>query len=304
MEEPQSPEVRMNLRRLSEYRALASNREPTPRLPFLNEKDKSPFLANRSYLLVAMSKLGKTSLMVRIAMGWSEYEVLWISEEGQGFWEDRSLKLDSGGENIMICHAMGLSPKQISTVVEETEWDILVIDTVKLLQIADENDAAEVSKKLRPFLKIQQEQGKIAIFLHHSRKAGGTFGLGAAGSHAFMAVIDNELEISRHPSVGNQRRLTGYGRETIESLVYEMTREGEIERMSVVPEQGKVSERLMEVIASEWQSTKELAELLDPEPKDAGRALKTLAKQGKVERRPPLDEGTKQGKVYSWRTAE
>ena len=285
------------LRLLSEYRELAKLRPPTVRLPFLGKVDISPFLEGRSYLLSAYSKTGKTELMIRVVLGWDR-KILWITEESQRIWEDRAVGLAEGGENVTICHAMGLPLKDIGRVVDQTEWDVLVVDTVKVLQIVDENDSAEVMKKLQPLLARQQAQNKIAIFLHHTRKAGGLHGVGAAGSFAFTAAVDVSLFIDRYKKK-NQRRLFGNGRiEQVEDIVY-ILEEGQ---MLVQKEVGNVSERLMEAMTGEWQSTKKLAGGLDPEPADAGKVLRVLAKQGRVERRPPMFEGALQGTTFYWRT--
>ena len=172
------------------------------------------------------------------------------------------------------------------------------MDTIKLLSIVDENDAAEVGRKLQPLLAVQQEKGKMAVFLHHTRKTGGVDGLSQAGSHAFSAAVDTTLVLSRHPQAKNQRRLHGYGRiHDPDDVVYALE-EG---KLTVVQEVGTVPTRLMEAMSEEWQSTKDLAEALDPEPKDAGRALKVLAKQRRIERSPPMSEGTKQGTTFYWR---
>ncbi len=286
------------LRLLSEYPALAANREPTKRFPFLGEIEKSPFLEGRSYIIVALSKMGKTALTIRVVLDWTDQKILWITEESRRTWEDRSLKLklEGKGTNVMLCHAMGMAVKDIERVVNQTEWDVLVIDTLKVLQIPDENDTAEVMKRLRPFLAKQQEEDKLTIFLHHSRKAGGAYGLAGAGSHAFIAAVDTELEIAPYKQT-NQRRLSGRGRDDVEPLVY-MLEDG---KMTVVQKVGSISEQLMEVLTSEWQSTKELAEALDPEPKDAGRALKALAALGRIERNPPKGG---QGTTFYWRRVD
>lgn len=291
------------LLRFSEYYKLASLRPPTVRFPFLGEVEHSPFLAGRSYLLAANSKTGKTELIIRVVLGWPDQEILWLSEESKSIWEDRAEAFgEVVGENVLLCHAMGMSFKDIEKVVKQTEWDVLVLDTIKLLAIVDENDAAEVGRKLQPLLAVQQERGKMALFLHHTRKTGGVDGLSQAGSHAFSAAVDTTLVLSRHPKAKNQRRLHGYGRiRDPEDVVYEM----EDGKLTVVQEVKPVPERLLEVLTESWQSTKELASALDPEPKDAGRALTVLAKQGRVERDPPMAKGAKkQGMTFYWRMSD
>ena len=285
------------LKRLSEYRVLAVSRPPVERLPFLGEVEKSPFMEGWSYLLTAYSKTGKTELMIRLVMSWSDHTILWITEEGEVMWEKRALYLGEGGENVMMCHAIGLSPKEIAEVVNQTEWDVLVIDTIKLLQIVDENDPAEVMKRLRPLLAKQQKDRKMSIFLHHSRKAGGAHGMAAAGSGAFQGAVDISLFIDHFPTSKKHRLLHGLGRiYPVEDIIYAL----EGTELIVQEKVESVPVRLMEVMTGDWQSTKELSSLLDPEPGDAGKALKILARQKRVERKPPLDEGTTQGGTYYW----
>lgn len=300
------------LTRLSEFREQARHRPPTVRLPFLNEVELSPFREGRSYLVSAYSKVGKTEIFIRTCQLWGEEEwgsreVLWVSEESQMIWEDRSLILPKLPDNISIGNAMGMPLKDIGAMVNDTPWDVLVIDTVKMLRIQDENDTAEVMSKLTPLLAKQQEENKIAIFLHHTRKAGGSHGMSASGSHAFSAAVDAVLEISRYKKK-NQRLLSGEGRiEPVASLVYELDEEtglflvtGQLEDY----QKSNVGDRMLAVMTKEWMTTKKVSALLDPEPSDAGKALRMLARDGKVERDPPMVDGQRaQGKTYRWRKA-
>ena len=287
------------IRLLSEYVELAAQRKPEVALPFLGQVENSPFSEGFSYLFTAYSKTGKTELMIRLALEWGSHRILWITEESQFVWEKRAVALGIGveGNHVGMCHAMGLPLKDIGQAVDETEWDILVVDTVKVLQIIDENDPTEVMKRFRPLLAKQQREGKTIIFLHHTRKAGGVHGLGAAGSGAFTAAVDKSLFIDRVREK-NQRRLFGDGRIIpIEDIFY-MLENGE---MSVVKKEVSLSVRLLEVLTESWQSTKELTEALNPAPADAGKALRVMVKQGKVERDP---EKGGQGTTFYWRRAE
>ena len=205
-----------DLNRLSDLRRLARLRAPTRRLPFLDgDVALSPFQEGRSYLLSAYSKVGKTEVMIRVVQQWGEEEwgarqVLWVSEESQSIWEDRALKLPDFPDNILIAHAMGIKLEQLGELIEEVEHQVLVIDTVKMLQIKDENDVGEVMAKLTPLLAKQQREGNIAILLHHTRKQGGSHGMSASGSHAFSAATDAVLEIQRGKP-DNRRKLLGGG---------------------------------------------------------------------------------------------
>lgn len=288
------------LLRLSDYRRMAGLREPTVRLSFLNEQDRSPFLEGRSYILSAYSKTGKSELMTRVVLGWG-LEVLWVSEESERIWEDRSLKLVDYPDTMKIAHAMGMPLADIGRLVDEEEWDVLVIDTVKMLRIQDENDTAEVMNKLQPLLAKQQEADKIAILLHHTRKAGGSHGMAAAGSHAFTAAVDTVLEIDRHASGKNRRILRGEGRiEPVTSLIYELTDAGLFvvvgaEEDFTADGYQKALERVMGV---EWQTTRELVEQCDPKPSNADKHLNALVDTGMVERDPSV---AKKGATYRWR---
>jgi len=128
--------------------------------------------------------------------------------------------------------------------------------------------------------------------------------MAASGSHAFMALVDTAIELHRWKRK-NQRALTGEGRiEPVTSLVYEMDEEtglflvkGTLDSM----QGGKLADKLLAVLTKDWQTTKEIADQLDPAPKDASKGLRILARQGEAERNPPMEEGSSQGKVYQWR---
>ena len=289
------------LKRLSELRASATARGPTTRFPFLDETERSPVLAGRSYLVSAYPFTGKTELMVRVVREWPE-EVLYISEEPAVIWEDRATALGDGPDNLLVCHAMGLTLPEIAAVASATNWGVLIVDSVKLLGIRDENAVAEVTAKMRPFIAAQQARNGLIIFLHHTRKGGGNHGEGAAGSHAFLAVVDTALELLRVKEQ-NQRLLRGESRvDPVESLVYARDVEGHFTVVEIPVQGPQLMDRILTCLSHEWMITSEIKEQLSDVSMDkVVQVLRGLTRQGKVERDPSMAEGKMQGVTYRWR---
>ena len=92
----------------------------------------------------------------------------------------------------------------------------------------------------------------------------------------------------------------------VESLLYELDCQGKMvllgQANSVKLAQVKV--RVLEVLTSEWQPTKDIASALgDPQPsgEQVRQALMSLAAEGKVERDPRMAEPTLRGKAQKWK---
>ena len=89
---------------------------------------------------------------------------------------------------------------------------MVIVDTVRLLRLQDENNNSEVNLALTPIIALCRERGQTLILSHHTKKAGGDFGVAAAGGHAFLGIVDVGLELMRDANVPERRRLRGWGR--------------------------------------------------------------------------------------------
>ena len=135
-------------------------------------------------------------------------------------------------------------------------------------------------------------------------------GEAAAGSHALLGLVDVALELVRDPQVPARRRiLRGWGRvAVVQSLLYELDYQGKMvllgQANSVKLAQVKV--RVLEVLTSEWQPTKDIASALgDPQPsgEQVRQALTSLVAEEKVERDPPMAEPSHRGRAQKWKVS-
>lgn len=255
----------------------------------------------RSHLLAAYAKVGKTELMVNILLGWETQKVLYVSEEDRGTWEDRAEELPDWPNEMLLVYALGMEPQAILGRVAEWDGSIVIIDTIKLLGIEDENDAAKVQAGLSPFVAQCRKNRQTLIFLHHDNKHGGKGGRGVSGSHAFVAIVDIFLEIDEVVGHPNQRVLSGRGKiRNISGLTYERRTEDGLMRAL---DSSLMTARLtvQKWVGANWQTTAEIAELAGYSPETALKHLKDAAKQGQIERDPAMGEDAK-GRTVRWRS--
>jgi Bifunctional DNA primase/polymerase, N-terminal/AAA domain/Primase C terminal 1 (PriCT-1) len=275
-----------------------------PYLPFLG---KQGFIVEGwTHLIAASPKVGKTELLVQLCISWGDKKVLYITEEPPQLWDYRLLRL-SEWEPGNILYGMAASSSRLLNEILNGDEQIVVIDTIRLLGLKDENDNSALMAQLRPVVAICQARRKTLILVHHMRKSGGEYGEGIAGGHALLGLVDVALEIRRDKKP-NRRKLKALGRGGISGdLLYEMRENGlmvPLGRSSEMALEG-VKERISAVLtASEnWLKTAEVLEAIEAPPPSLEQvrlSLVELSRAGRVERHPPLGE-LGQGKTHSWR---
>ena len=278
-------------------------------LPFLGRIDESPFLRGWSHIVVAYTKTGKTELVTRVASEWGQLGVgvLYISEEHQGIWRERMSRIEEPVGHIDVVFALGGNPEEINSLIIADKAEAVVVDTARLLGIADENDNPLIHRTLAPLIAACRESGKTLVLVHHTRKAGGSYGEGVSGGHAFSAIVDVVIEIERYKGVSNTRKLSGLGRLIgIPDVLYEMG-EGGVMRLLGDPKEvtlETVKERIIEAMTEQWVTLTEIrSQSIDPIPSKGqlSAALNGLASGGLIERDPPMEAGQRPGVTYRWR---
>ena len=182
-----------------------------------------------------------------------------------------------------------------------------MVDTIKLLMLADENDISIINHELTPVIAACRAGNKTGVFGHHNRKGGGDHGEAAAGGHTFLGIVDVGLELTWDNRVPNRRLIKGRGRVfQVPELLYELQDTGGMSLLGD-PHQlelQEVKDRSIECLTDEWQATKEVRDSVD-DPKPSSdqlvKALNDLAGESVVERAPPVSEGAKPGRTYRWR---
>jgi predicted ATP-dependent serine protease len=180
-------------------------------------------------LLAGKPKEGKTTFA---------YELAWHQAKGETFLgrsmkqggvlilaleehpRDVRLRLQALGATIptnLYIHCGFLDPapttlEALKQFIATNQIALVVVDTLAALwRIADENDAAAITKAVKPLLALARESGACVFLIHHARKAEGSYGDEIRGSGALFALADIGLILKRH-EVYNQRILHGVSR--------------------------------------------------------------------------------------------
>lgn len=181
------------------------------------------------------------------------------------------------------------------------------MDTTRnVLGLEDETDNSQIARLLSPLIAACRVGEQTLVFLHHHTKAGGEYGRGIAGRHAFLGIVDAALEIGREKTT-NRRRLTGQARiVTVPGLLYEKAEDGTLTALGTPEDVGlaETQESAKEVLTEEWQKADGVRESLSdskPSKEQLLKALGALARSGGAERDLPIAEGSKPGARYRWR---
>src|SRR5207248_10935110 len=89
---------------------------------------------------------------------------------------------------------------------------VVILDTTKLLNIADENESGVMNAALTPFVTFQQATNCTMIIVHHTRKGDGEDGEEIAGSHLTGAKVDNLITLRREQNDKTRRSVHARGR--------------------------------------------------------------------------------------------
>jgi hypothetical protein len=309
-EEPS--ELRFGARRevnAGELQAVARQSD-APLLTFLPVLGIDNFIVRGwSHILAAYPKTGKTEFLTRLLPAWPDEKVLYLTEEPESVWAARLKEIPHPLPHVTLLFALALDPLAILERIRSGDETIIVLDTVRnLLGLRDETNNSEVARALSPYISATRDKKQTLIAVHHDRKGGGEHGEGIAGGHAFLGIFDVALELKRD---GGERRrlLRGWGRVIeVPTLIYEKADNGEMVALGnpVEVALAEVKQRLMGVVTGDLSKTRELHEALgDPRPSldQVAKGLHALAREGKVERDPPLSKGQIRGTSYRWRLA-
>ena len=116
----------------------------------------------------------------------------------------------------------------ILSFLKEHDVKLVLVDTLAAFwRIENENDAAEMTKVVKPLLQLARESGACVLLNHHARKSEGSYGDEIRGSGALFALVDVAILMKRH-EVKTQRLLQFQSRyhETPSELVVELRDHG------------------------------------------------------------------------------
>ena len=288
--------------------ALSTGLSTLPYLPLLGEDGY--LVDGWSHLIAGYPKVGKTQFLVELCMSWATKRVLYITEEPRQLWEYRLSQFEEWESGTILC-GMGLPQAQLLREMKDGDENVVVIDTLRLLGLKDENDNSALAAQLMPVIATCRMGGKTLILVHHVRKGGGERGEGIAGGHALLGLVDVALEIRPTANTPNRRLIHAYGRAGIGGqFLYEKSSDGRmvpVGRPSEVRLQ-EVKEKALDVLGEmngELKTTSAiLKEMKPPRPssEQLRRALIELATDGEIQRDPPMSEEAR-GKTHQWRLA-
>ena len=283
-------------------------------LPLLGERGY--VIRGWSHLLAGYSRVGKTELAARLVREWLDLgeTVLWLSEEPRSLWIARLKALPPPEEpgdwsGLRVVDALGEEPERLLDRAAGGEETIVVLDTLRnLLRPQDEKDNSEMSRLTNPWIdRVCRRAEKTLFALHHLTKLQAEHGMNIAGGHALMACFDVPLVVTFDDKADRRRVLESHARLTRPpKLLYELREDGTMRALGS-PEGvaiAVVRERCRGLLSGDWLRTSEVQQLLE-EPRPAVStvrdALLLSAREGEVERDPPLSDGRAQGKTWRWR---
>ena len=205
--------------------------------------------------------------------------------------------------------ALGAGRHLIVADIGRSDSDVIVIDTMKLLMMENENDNSQINMALTPLVAACRPSNKTLVIAHHTRKGGGSGGEAAAGGYQFFGGVDVGLELERVGQPTNRRKLHGQGRILdVPELLYERSNDGTFSFLGHADQLAPqaIATRLEQVLTKDFQATNDLRlGLTGPRPSadQVSKVLREMAEEKSVERLPPLLEGNKPGVTYKWRRA-
>ena len=289
--------------------ALSRTCEHLPYLPFLAQDGY--LVQGWSHIIASYPRLGKTELLAACCQDWLTLgeRILYFTEEPETIWAHRLARNPDAWQGMRLFFGLGIDVAAMLGRVKAGTETVVVIDTIRNLGLVprDECDNSEVARALAPWVATTRQKRQTLLLLHHDRKGGGEHGEGIAGGHAFLGCVDIALEI--RPDTAPNRRLVKAKCRLIQppELMYERRDDGTMHALGT-PDAISFQEvrcRVLDALDNEdWLKTVEVRDRLeDPRPSlpNVRDALAAEAKDGTVQRDPPLSAGSAAGKTVRWR---
>lgn len=195
--------------------------------------------------LIAKPKVGKSTLIyelaVKIALGLPflgratrQCGVLVLAVEEPKNDICRRMRAHDG-ESLENFHMWigSLTPDEamiakIKRTVEQLKIGLIIIDTLNSFwSVEDENNAAQVTRAVKPLLSLARDTNAAVMVVHHARKSEGEYGDEIRGSGALFSLFDCAFILKRH-TTDTQRKLTAISRwpETPAEMILELRDHG------------------------------------------------------------------------------
>lgn len=289
--------------------ALSRDCEHLPFLPFLGQEGY--LVKGWSHIVASYPRLGKTELLAACCRDWLTLgeRVLYFTEEPEAIWAHRLARAPAAWQGMKLFFGLGIDVGVMLARMRAGTETIVIVDTIRNLGLVprDECDNSEVARALAPWVATARQKQQTLAFSHHDRKGGGEHGEGIAGGHAFLGCVDIALEI--RPDSAHNRRLVKARCRLIQppELMYERRDDGAMHALGTPDAIGlqEVRRRVLDALdTDDWLKTAEVRVRLEeplPSLPNIRDALAAEAREGTIERDPPLSAGSATGKTVRWR---
>ncbi len=273
-------------------------------LPFLRQ---AGVLAGGCATLVSgHGKAGKTTLLLHAARSLVRspaFRVCWLTEEPRDLWASRVRHFaELATPNLTLIFAAGTAWPRMLSNLETEEADLVIVDTIRAFcGIADENDQAAVTAAIQPLIFLARRHRWALVLVHHLRKSAADAGLGHAGSHALVGLVDVAVELHRDPHARTRRICKAVSRFPETPAEWALDLRGDDLQALGDPSLLAAAEtvrRVAAVLDETPRTRKEIAALLEPVPSGGAlhQALTALTSDRKATRQ---GRGTK-GDPQRW----
>jgi hypothetical protein len=215
--------------------------------------------------------------------------ILAVEEHGRDV-RMRLRNLGASGPDSVFVHVGPLNPTatvfaKVTSFVREHGVRLILIDTLSSFwRIENENDAAEMTKAMKPLLQLARDSGACVLLIHHARKSEGSYGDEIRGSGALFAAVDVALIMKRH-EVQTQRLIQAQSRypETPSELVLEL-RESGYASLGDPALVGKAARlvKLTESLTDQWEEIDTIVKRAGLSQREGHRLLSLLVEEEKA----------------------
>jgi RecA-family ATPase len=106
------------------------------------------------------------------------------------------------GKPVCSCRSSKpITPTVLASILsflKEHDVKLVLADTLAAFwRIENENDAAEMTKVVKPLLQLARESGACVLLNYHARKSEGSYGDEIRGSGALFALVDVAILMKR-----------------------------------------------------------------------------------------------------------
>jgi len=258
-----------------------------------------------THMLAGWWRLGKTEMMAAVILPWLRLglRILWITEEPDSVWADRADMFDEiydpvRWENLTLVDALSAPPAALLELAASREADVVIADTIsEVCGIASLKDDDAVQRAVSPWIRRLRDGHRTLIFIAQHRKAPGEHGERVLGSVILAAKMDAVLELEAVDGYERRRRLTTRRRRrATPALVYEMDDQ---DRIVVIPDartrsRSEAEAAVLAIVnaSPDPLTTAEVRRRMTPTPSSDTvlRVLTSIAKEGRIQRDPPIVE--------------